>query len=148
MLAAARDLVRMRHRLGRRGAFLLILGIGKTCWGAGMIVEPPSTEGLALLTRYAPLHAWAWVWITAGVVTTISAFLRVGRDRWGFWTALVPPLLWAVAYGTAAIAGSYPRGLWIFVWYMTSHVGVIFWASTLPEYELPPARGPEPSETT
>lgn len=137
-VATARMLL-CRH-LGRRGVPLLILGIGKICWGVSFIVTPISGEGLNLLTRHAPLSAWAWVWIIAGMVTSVAAFLQVGRDWVGFATASVPPLIWAFAYGVAAASGEYMRGLWIFVWYMTSHVGVILWASSVPEHSVPGER--------
>jgi hypothetical protein len=133
--------VQRAHRLlGRRGKFLLILGIGKTCWGAGMVVDPPDTAGLNLLTRYAPLHCWAWLWVLAGIVTTVSAFLKVGRDRFGFIAALVPPSVWAIAYLVAVISGEYSRGAYVAIWYLTSHVGVIMWAATVPEHSVPKAR--------
>jgi hypothetical protein len=74
---------RCRKALGRRGTFLLILGTGKTCWGASFLVDPPSGVGLELLTRWGSLQQWAWLWILAGLITTVSAFLRVGRDGWG-----------------------------------------------------------------
>ncbi|MET9467803.1 hypothetical protein ABZY44_23970 [Streptomyces sp. NPDC006544] len=128
---------RIRHQLGRRGHFLLILGIGKTCWGAGMIVDPPTTTGLQLLTRIAPLHCWAWLWVIAGLITIVSAFLKVGRDRFGFIAALAPPAVWAIAYLSAVIGGEYSRGAWVAVWYLTSHVGVIMWAATVPEHSVP-----------
>lgn len=133
---------RLRKQLGRRGTFLLIVGLGKTCWGVSFIVDPPSTQGLQLLTRWGPgfcIEHWAWLWITAGLITTASAFLRVGRDGWGFIAALVPPAVWAIAYLFAVIGGEYSRGAWVAAWYLTSHVGVILWASTVPEYEVPPA---------
>jgi hypothetical protein len=125
-----------RH-LGRRGVPLLILGIGKICWGVSFIVTPTPGVGLTLLTQYAPLHCWAWVWIIAGAITAGSAFLRVGRDGPGFAAAMIPPLLWALAYGTAAATGEYTRGIWICIWYLTSHVGFIMWASTVPEHSVP-----------
>ncbi|MYV77806.1 hypothetical protein GT352_28315 [Streptomyces sp. SID1046] len=128
---------RIRHQLGRRGHFLLILGIGKICWGAGTIVDPPATTGLALLTRFAPLHCWAWLWVIAGIITTASAFLQVGRDRFGFVAAMVPPAVWAISYLVAVISGDYSRGAWVAVWYLTSHVGVIMWAATVPEHSVP-----------
>lgn len=128
-----------RH-LGRRGVPLLILGIGKICWGASFIVTPSSGVGLGLLTRYAPLHCWAWVWILAGIVTATSAFVPIGRDGAGFAAAIIPPLLWALAYGVGAATGEYTRGLWICIWYMTSHVGVILWASAVPEHSVPHRR--------
>lgn len=128
---------RLRKQLGRRGHFLLILGIGKTCWGAGMVVDPPTTAGLQLLTRIAPLHCWAWLWVIAGCVTTVSAFLKIGRDRFGFVAALVPPAVWAIAYLAAVMSGEFSRGAYVAIWYLTSHVGVIMWAATVPEHSVP-----------
>jgi len=130
---------RAREHLGRRGLFLLILGVGKTCWGVSFLVDPPEAVGLGLLTRYCDLRHWAWLWILAGLVTFVSAFLRIGRDRWGFYAALVPPSVWATAYLAAVLTGDYSRGLWVAVWYLTSHVAVIMWAATVPEYSVPPA---------
>jgi len=118
--------------LGRRGPFLVCMGVGKVCWGVGMVVEPPQQTGLHLLTRWAPVHCWAWVWILAGLATFLSAWLPFGRDRWGFVAASIPPALWAFAYGWAGLVDHYSRGLWIFVWYMTSHCGVIWCASRVP----------------
>lgn len=120
-------------RLGRRGPFLVFMGIGKVCFGASFILEPPSTtQGLGVLTARAPLHCWAWVWILAGVATFLSAWMPFARDRWGFVIASVPPAVWAFAYGWAGLVGDYARGLWLFVWYMTSHCGVIWCASRVP----------------
>lgn len=128
---------RLRKALGRRGAFLLILGTGKTCWGVGMLVEPPRPDGLRLLTGLCDLRHWAWLWITAGLITLGSAFLRVGRDWAGFLAALIPPTVWATAYMSAAVSGQFSRGLVVAIWYLTSHVGVIMWAATVPEYSVP-----------
>lgn len=108
------------------------MGIGKVCWGVGMVVEPSPSQGLTLLTRYAPLHVWALLWVICGSVTFAAAFVRFGRDGWGFVAASVPPAVWAFAYGWAAVAGHYPRGSWIFCWYITSHCGVIWCASRVP----------------
>lgn len=122
----------LRWRLGRRGAFLAFMGIGKICWGIGLIVTPPATQGLELLTDIAPLHCWAWVWILAGAVAFASAWVRFGRDAIGFLAASVPPTLWAFVYGWAALLGHYPRGIFVFLWYVTSHCGVIWCASRVP----------------
>lgn len=130
---------RLAEMLGRRGAFLLILGVGKTCWGISFIVDPPPAAGLEVLTRLCGLGHWAWLWIVCGVATTISAFLRIGRDWFGFLTALLPPTVWAFAYTVAVISGDYSRGAYVAVWYLTSHVGVIMWAASVPEYSVPPA---------
>lgn len=134
---------RLRDALGRRGAFLLILGTGKTCWGIGMLVVPqPSPQGLHLLIRLCPLTHWAWLWIACGLVTACSAFLRVGRDGFGFVAALIPPTVWAVAYTSAVVTGEFSRGGFLAIWYLTSHVGVIMWAATVPEYSVPPVPRP------
>lgn len=134
---ACAALRRVRKHLGRRGAILLILGSGKICWGISFIVDPPQPVGLNLLTRFGDLPQWAWLWIICGTITFASAFARIGRDRYGFLAALVPPTVWATAYLAAVLTGDYSRGLWVAVWYLTSHVGVIMWAATVPEYSVP-----------
>ena len=128
---------RVRKTLGRRGAFLLILGVGKTCWGVSFLLDPPADHGLKLLTDLCSLRHWSWLWIVCGVVTFISAFLRVGRDWFGFAAALVPPTVWAIAYMAAVVSGEYSRGAYVAIWYLTSHCGVILWAATVPEYSVP-----------
>jgi hypothetical protein len=133
---------RLRKMLGRRGAFLLILGVGKTCWGVSFLVNPPHDPGLRLLTNMCSLRHWSWLWITAGLVTTLSAFLQIGRDWFGFAAAITPPTVWAFAYTVAVISGDYSRGGFVAIWYLTSHVGVIMWAATVPEYSVPPAPRP------
>ena len=134
---------RLRTMLGRRGAFLLILGVGKTCWGAGFIVDPPTDRGLTLLADVCSLRHWAWLWIVCGLVTVVCAFLQIGRDWFGFAAALVPPTVWAIAYLAAVINGDYSRGAYVAIWYLTSHCGVILWAATVPEYSVP--RAPRPA---
>lgn len=129
---------RIRRQLGRRGHFFLILGIGK-CWGISFLVDPPRADGLRLLTQVCSLRHWAWLWIVAGLITTASAFMRVGRDRWGFVAALVPLSVWAIAYLAAVMSGEFSRCAYVAIWYLTSHVGVIMWAATVPEHSVPPA---------
>lgn len=126
-------------RPGVRGRFLVFMGAGKVCLGASFIFEPPPMAGLSLLTRFAPLHCWAWVWIIAGAVTFAAAWVPFTRDVWGFVAASVPPTLWAFVYGWSGLVDHYSRGLWIFGWYITSHCGVIWCASRVP----PEAGSPE-----
>lgn len=133
---------RLYKALGRRGCFLAILGVGKTCWGVSFLVDPPREHGLQLLTELCSLRHWSWLWIACGLITFSSAFLRVGRDWFGFGAALLPPTVWAIAYTHAVTTGDYSRGLWVAIWYLTSHVGVILWAATVPEYSVPPVPRP------
>ncbi|WP_367138829.1 MULTISPECIES: hypothetical protein [Streptomyces] len=128
----------LSQRLGRRGVFLLLIGVGKVCWGVGYIATPqPPSPGLQLLTDIAPMHCWAMVWVLAGFVTAGAAFVQVGRDWAGFAAALVPPTVWATAYMVAAVSGGYGRGAFVAIWYLASHIGVILWASGVPEYAVP-----------
>ena len=139
LLQAPRHMLRrLFKRVGRRGDFQLIIGVGKTSWGVSFLVDPPNPDGLQLLTTLCSLRHWAWLWIAAGLVTGSSAFLRVGRDWAGYVSALVPPIVWAIAYLAAAVSGEYSRGAFVALWYLTSHVGVIMWAATVPEYSVPP----------
>jgi hypothetical protein len=133
---------RLSKALGRRGKFLAIIGVGKTCWGISFLVDPPGTQGLELLTSVCSIRHWAWLWIVCGLVTAGSAFLRVGRDWFGYVAALIPPTVWAIAYMAAVIVGNYSRGAYVAIWYLTSHVGVIMWAATVPEYSVPPVPRP------
>jgi hypothetical protein len=135
MCAAVR---RLGARLGRRGTALVLLGTGKMCYGLGYILSPdPNPRGLEALTRWADLRWWASVWVVCGAVTFGSAWLRIGRDRWGFIAALGPPFVWGSAFLWGAASGDFPRGLAVFGWYATSHVGMILWAASVPEYEMP-----------
>jgi hypothetical protein len=129
---------RLYKALGRRGIFLAILGTGKTCWGVSFLVDPPNDQGLELLTGFCSLRHWSLLWIVCGLVTLGSAFLRIGRDWFGFLAALLPPTVWATAYTVAVFSGDYSRGGFVAIWYLTSHVGVILWASAVPEYSVPP----------
>jgi hypothetical protein len=131
---------RLRTRLGRRGEVLVILGIGKVVWGLGYIVDPPSARGLEMLTAIAPLHCWAWLWILPGIVTGGSAVLPAWRDRWGFVAALVPPTVWTTAYAVGFLSGTYARGVFPFVFYLTHHVALIVWASKVGEDTPPTVR--------
>jgi hypothetical protein len=135
---------RLHKALGRRGVFLLILGVGKTCYGLSFLLTPPTADrGLQLLTRFGDLRQWSWLWIVCGLTTLGSAFLRIGRDKLGFLAALAPPTVWTIAYTYAVVTNGYSRGGFVALWYLTSHIGVICWAATVPEYSVPPAPRPQ-----
>ncbi|MDH6226196.1 hypothetical protein [Streptomyces sp. MJP52] len=138
---------RLSKQLGRRGVALMLLGTGKILFGLGYVLHPePDPRGLGLLTRTADLRVWAWLWILCGAITASCAWLRIGRDRWGFIAAQLPPLIWGGAYLWGAVIGDYPRGLALAGWFATSHVGMILWAASVPEYEVPhPRRRKDPA---
>jgi hypothetical protein len=59
-----------------------------------------------------PLEVWGWLWITAGVVAIVSAFLPQGSDRFGFLALSLIVTPWIVSYLAAWWQGGFPRG-WI-----------------------------------
>src|SRR5690606_10495342 len=54
--------------------------------------------GLALLLKLAPLDFWGWVWIVAGVVAVVCAWLPARRDWPGFLAVWLIATPWAMAY--------------------------------------------------
>lgn len=99
--------------LGRRGAFLLLVGIMWATYGYGLIHSPLGDQrGLTLLIRLCPLPRWGYVWLIAGTIAVIAALST--RRRWdevGYVAVLIPPMLWGLAYLTAWWPlGVYPRG--------------------------------------
>jgi hypothetical protein len=143
MRAAVR---RLREHLGRRGIALVLLGAGKVCYGLGFIfTSGPNPPGLEALTRWADIRWWAFIWVACGVVTFGCAWLRVGRDGLGFIAAMIPPFVWGAGFLWGAVIGEFMRGLPTFGWYATSHIGMILWASGVPEHSVPhpaPRRAP------
>ncbi|GGU19023.1 hypothetical protein GCM10010259_06730 [Streptomyces daghestanicus] len=110
MRAAVR---RLRRVLGRRGIAPLLLGTGKILHGLGSILtSEPNPPGSEALTRWADSRCWASVWVACGAITFGCAWLRIGRDRWGFIAALGPPFHWGSAYlwGAGVVTGSLSGG--------------------------------------
>ena len=104
---------RLGRALGRRGAFLLSFGMVWGLIGYGQLVSPqPDQRGLKLLLNRVPLEVWGWLWITAGAVAILSAFLRQGSDRFGFFALSLMVTPWIVSYLVAWGQGAFPRG-WI-----------------------------------
>jgi len=98
---------RLRRRLGRRGASLLLFGALYLLYGYGLLVEPLiSTVSFQILVDLWPVDVWAWLWICSGLVAVLSAWLPQGRDWLGF-TALYPI---AMAWGLASFVSWWPRG--------------------------------------
>lgn len=104
---------RLLRQLGRRGAFLLSFGAVWALIGYGQITSPPPDQrGLHLLTDRVPLEVWGWLWVTAGVVAILSAFLPQGSDRFGFLALAMIVTPWIISYLYAWWQGTFGRG-WI-----------------------------------
>ncbi|MFX4294113.1 hypothetical protein [Streptomyces bohaiensis] len=102
----------VRRRLGRRGAYLLVTGITWTLYGIGVIIDPRvgTMRAAVVLRDAAPLQVWGAVWVAGGVVAAASAWAACPRWRaLGFGAAMLPPLLWSLAFAWAWATGEYPR---------------------------------------
>jgi len=88
--------------VGRRGAVLLLFGVGYVVYGARVVSEPIVTDPDRALLHYAVPAGWrAAVWITAGLIAVLTPTVRryTGRlDTAGFVVALLPPLATSASY--------------------------------------------------
>jgi len=105
---------RFTRVLGRRGAILLSYGTVWALYGYGQLIQPsPDQRGLQLLLDMAPLTAWAWCWIAAGLVAVVAAWWPTGQDWFGFVALVVMVLPWMLGYlASWWPLGVFPRG-WV-----------------------------------
>lgn len=108
-----RQLRRLGRQLGRRGAILLSFGFIWVASGYGRIVQPqPDQRGLKLLLDLAPLTVWGWLWVAAGLIAVVSAWLPEGADWPGFLALPLVLLPWMLSYVATWLLGDYERG-WV-----------------------------------
>lgn len=137
MRAAAQ---RIASRLGRRGHWLILWGVGWIAYGYGTVSEPQTDRrGLGLVTTLAPLHCWAWGWIGAGTLALAFAWLPAPWDWPGFILAVFPPLMWATSYFTAGATGGLPRGPYAGGLFLVIALAVVL-SSLTREYSVPHRR--------
>lgn len=99
--------------LGRRGTILLSYGTVWSLVGYAQLVTPqPRQPGLHLALALLPMHAWGWLWITAGLIALASAWMPQGLDWPGFLALPLIALPWWLSYLVAWIQGTFPRG-WV-----------------------------------
>jgi hypothetical protein len=127
------DKTRPFRALGRRGLMLFMLGVLWVLFGVGIAAVPMSrfagTGASTMLLAFLDEQFIGAVWIVAGIVAIITAFVRRryrGHDAVGFNALLAPVVLWMIGY------------LWSFVtWVVTredgrpaSWIAVIVWLIT------------------
>jgi hypothetical protein len=101
------------RQLGRRGAILLCYGTVWALYGYAQLVSPqPDQRGLTLAIQIMPLHVWGWLWIAAGLIALMSAWLPQGADWAGFLALPLIVLPWMLSYLTSWLQGDFPRG-WV-----------------------------------
>lgn len=143
MRAAVRRLTRL---LGRRGALLTCKGIVAIGYGSGQVVQPTGDrQGLTLLLKAFPLQGWGWVWIAAGLIAVVCAWLPRRRDWPGFLAVWLIATPWAMAYLLSWWPlGESPRG-WVVAMIFGAFGAVCLVA--IGWDEPPPARSEPPRET-
>lgn len=99
--------MRIRTRLnGRRGAFQLVFGLVYVIVGTGYFLRS-NTELLDVYFYWLGeplLAAAAALWVVAGAVTLVSAFLPRPRDAAGFMALVIAPGIWFGLFIGAVVA--------------------------------------------
>jgi len=99
--------------LGRRGAILLSYGSVWGLYGYGQLISPqPDQRGLTLALQMLPLDAWACLFIAAGLVAFVAAWVPQGVDWFGFVALVLIVLPWMTSYLASWALGDFPRG-WV-----------------------------------
>jgi hypothetical protein len=105
-------LMRITHRIGRRGCFLLFLALmdGLIAYSMTPFAVVAKLPTYAYLAQYLPIQAWAGIWAGVGAVCGVQAFAR--RDHFAFTLAVALKLVWATLYLAAWVDAGVPRG-WV-----------------------------------
>jgi len=99
---------------GRRGAFQLTLGVFYVIVGSSFFCVPatPAREALfGWLTAYVPLGVFAALWVVAGLVALVCAWLPRPRDAAGFIAMVFAPGIWSGLYAISAAVTVSPLAL-------------------------------------
>lgn len=119
--------LRLRRRVGRRGASLLFLGLLCLIFAFGLAYIPPTLADSAayrFIGHVMPLQAWAAIWLLTGTVCMVQAFMI--RDRIAFGLSVALLLTWGGMYAVGWTFYDIPRayvlaavylafGSWIFI---------------------------------
>ena len=101
----------LRHRIGRRGAALLVFAEVDFVYAYGLAFPDATTRAGQSFRFYAdimPLRVWALLWAVTGVVVAANAFRR--SDRVGFAAAMAIKVLWGLTNVAAWLFGDVDRG--------------------------------------
>ena len=103
----------LAHRIGHRGATLILLSLLDVAIGSGLFtikdLGPAVRQNYAGQEALMPLAFWAYLWFAAAAVLLISAFRK--RDGAAFLVGTFIKVLWAIAFLESWFLGA-PRA-WI-----------------------------------
>lgn len=104
---------------GKRGQFLLPLGVLHVIFGAGYVFPETTAATARSLGFLVALGIPVWVaglpWIASGFAAMAAAFVQAppGRDGWGFQALSSIEAAWAGVFVFSWAIGDHPRGwLW------------------------------------
>lgn len=87
------------HRIGRRGAFLLVLSVVDALLGWSLLAVPPVVYDQLTLLRHIPQVALGALWMAGAAIAFAYAFVkRSDQDVWGFVASYAPPLVFGGIY--------------------------------------------------
>lgn len=135
---------RLRHRIGRRGYFLLTLAAVDFAFGYRFIV--PDSVGQAMQNRWlaeiVPVHdhevslwIWALSWWMTGCFCLVNAFRR--QDAWGYGMAFSLKVAFVAANwlaGSQGMPGSTTR---VLVWSFIASAVLVIAKWPEPRYSFP-----------
>jgi hypothetical protein len=106
-----------RHRIGRRGAVLLLFSAAFLLIGLKALTDPSTDDGRFVFYTLLPTAARGALWGVPAVIGILSVLSRRHGDAAGFAVICVPPLFLMASYlwsfiGFLSGATDYPYG-WV-----------------------------------
>lgn len=128
---------RARHRIGRRGAFLMALFLldtgqaARLTWPADTTLASPTVQ---FLDSVAPLPLWGAAWGVVGALCLVQAFQV--WDRIAFSAASALKMAWALVHIGAWLSGVSQAWWSVIIWLVIA--GVVHVIATWPEHPETP----------
>jgi len=94
---------------GRRGTFLLLFSSVYLIVGTSFLLTPGAgTRQVSLhwLSAHFPLEPFAALWVVAGALGVVAAFMPRPRDWFGFSALVFAPAVWSALFLIGGILGS------------------------------------------
>lgn len=96
-------------RVGRRGTFLLFLALLDVVYGVSLCAHAARiSPSYQFAAQIIPLHGWAWVWVTVGLVC--AAYAPARDDQLAFGAAIALKVVWGGLGLLGWLMDDVPRG--------------------------------------
>ncbi|MBM0277801.1 hypothetical protein [Micromonospora tarensis] len=126
-----RRAAQLRHRVGRRGAALLIFAALDTGYALRLATARPVEQTIyGWLDGPLPLWTWGLAWLAIAAVCTAGAWR--GRDRVAFTAAISVKVLWCSLYLSGWLLGEVADG-WMSVLFWGAFAVVVWLIAGWPE---------------